>query len=102
VTVEAARLEGQPDAQIAVTLRAATGAETFDLLCRAYALSRRERDVVAALLAGLDTRAVSARLCISPHTVQDHLKSIFKKTGARSRRELLARFSGASPSRPRA
>jgi DNA-binding CsgD family transcriptional regulator len=93
--IEAARLEGQPDAQIAVTLRAATGAETFDLLCRASALSRRERDVVAALLAGLDTRAVSARLFISPHTVQDHLKSVFRKTGARSRRELVARFSGA-------
>jgi DNA-binding CsgD family transcriptional regulator len=96
VRIEAAQLEGQPDAQIAVTLRAATGTETFDLLCRAYALSRRERDVVAALLAGLDTRAVSARLCISPHTVQDHLKSVFRKTGAHSRRELLARFSGAS------
>ena len=60
-----------------MTLRAATAAETFDLLCRAYALSRRERDVVAALLAGLDTRAVTARLFISRHTVQDHLKSVF-------------------------
>jgi DNA-binding CsgD family transcriptional regulator len=96
VRIEAAQLEGQPDAQIAVTLRAATTTETFDLLCRAYALSRRERDVVAALLAGLDTRAISERLCISPHTVQDHLKSVFRKTGAHSRRELLARFSGAS------
>jgi ATP/maltotriose-dependent transcriptional regulator MalT len=55
-----------------------------------------ERDVVAALLAGLDTRAISARLCISSQTVQDHLKSIFRKTGAQSRRELLARFSGAN------
>lgn len=96
VRIEAAQLEGQPDAQIAVTLRAATTTQTFDLLCRAYALSRRERDVVAALLAGLDTRAISARLCISPHTVQDHLKSVFRKTGAHSRRELLARFTGAS------
>ena len=95
VRIEAAQLEGQPNAQIAVTLRAATATETFDLLCRSYALSRRERDVVAALLAGLDTRAVSARLCISPHTVQDHLKSVFRKTGAHSRRQLLARFSGA-------
>jgi DNA-binding CsgD family transcriptional regulator len=100
VRIEAAQLEGQPDAQIAVTLRAATTTETFDLLCRAYALSRRERDVVAALLTGLDTRAVSARLSISPHTVQDHLKSVFRKTGARSRRELLARFSGASDAAP--
>jgi DNA-binding CsgD family transcriptional regulator len=100
VRIEAAPLEGQPHAQIAVTLRAATPTETYDLLCRAYALSRRERDVVAALLAGLDTRAISARLCISPHTVQDHLKSVFRKTGAHSRRELLARFSGASDATP--
>jgi len=98
--IEAAQLEGQPNAQIAVTLRAATSTETFDLLCRAYALSRREREVLAALLGGLDTRAVSARLCISPHTVQDHLKSVFRKTGAHSRRELLARFSGASGPTP--
>jgi DNA-binding CsgD family transcriptional regulator len=96
VKIEAARLEGQPDAQIAVTLRTATSTETFDLLCRACALSPRERNVVTALLAGLDTRGVGARLCISPHTVQDHLKSVFRKTGAHSRRELLARFSGAS------
>jgi DNA-binding CsgD family transcriptional regulator len=93
--IEAARLEGQTDPQIAVTLRAATGRETLDLLRRAYALSRRERDVVEALLAGLDTRAVSARLFISPHTVQDHLKSVFRKTGGGSRRELVARFGGA-------
>jgi len=98
VRIEAARLAGQPDAQIAVTLRAATSRETFDLLCRAYALSRREREVVAALLAGLDTRAVSARLCVSPHTVQDHLKSVFRKTEAHSRRELLAHFSRADAS----
>ena len=100
VRIEAAQLEGQPNAQIAVTLRAATSRETFDLLCRACALSPREREVVAALLGGLDTRAVSARLCISPHTVQDHLKSVFRKTGAHSRRELLARFSGASDATP--
>lgn len=96
VRIEAARLEGQADAQIAVTLRAATSTETFDLLCRGYALSCRERAVVAALLAGLDTRAISARLSISAYTVQDHLKSVFTKTGACSRRELVASFSGAS------
>jgi len=96
VRIEAARLEGRADGQVAVTLRAATATETFDLLCRAYALSPRERDVVAALIAGLDTRAVSQRLFISAHTVQDHLKSVFRKAGVRSRRELLARFSGAT------
>jgi DNA-binding CsgD family transcriptional regulator len=100
IRIEAARLEGQAEAQVAVTLRAATGAETFDLLCRAYALSPRERDVVAALIEGLDTHAVSRRLFISPHTVQDHLKSVFRKAGVQGRRELLARFSGATEQPP--
>jgi DNA-binding CsgD family transcriptional regulator len=94
VMIEAAKLEGDDGGQVAVTLRAATATETFKLLCRAYALSARERQVVAALVAGLDTRAVAQRLFISRYTVQDHLKSVFTKTGVRSRRELLARFAG--------
>jgi DNA-binding CsgD family transcriptional regulator len=89
VKVEAACLEGERDGEIVVSLRAATPAETFRLLCRIYALSNRERDVVASLLDGLDTRAVARRLSISAYTVQDHLKSVFAKTGIHSRRELL-------------
>jgi DNA-binding CsgD family transcriptional regulator len=91
--IDAARLEGRGDGEVAVSLRAATASETFDYLCRVYALSRRERDVVSALVAGLDTRGVGLRLFISPHTVQDHLKSVFGKVRVHSRRELLARFS---------
>ena len=94
--IEAAKLEGHEDGQIAVTLRAATATETFALLCRAYALSQRKRQVVAALIAGLDTRAITQRLFIFRYTVQDHLKSVFRKTGVRSRRELLARFGGTN------
>jgi DNA-binding CsgD family transcriptional regulator len=60
-----------------------------------YALSGREREVVALLVGGLDTQAVALRLFISPHTVQDHLKSVFGKVGIHSRRELLAKL-GAS------
>jgi DNA-binding CsgD family transcriptional regulator len=96
VMIEAAPLEGDAGEQIVVTLRAATAAETFGRLCRAYALTDWEREVVAALVAGLDTRAITQRLFISRYTVQDHLKAVFRKTGVRSRRELLARFSGAA------
>jgi DNA-binding NarL/FixJ family response regulator len=96
VMIEAAQLEGDDDEKVAVTLRAATATEIFGRLCRAYALSERERQVVAGVVAGLDTRAITERLFISRYTVQDHLKSIFRKTGVNSRRELLTRFSGAA------
>lgn len=96
VTIEAAALEGEREGEVAVHLRSATAGETFELLCRVYALSPRERDVVSLLVAGLDTRAIATRLFISPHTVQDHLKSVFAKVGIHSRRELLATLSAAS------
>jgi DNA-binding CsgD family transcriptional regulator len=93
VMIEAAPLEGHDEGEIAISLRAATATETFRLLCRSYALSQREREVVELLVIGLDTRAVTERLFISPHTVQDHLKSVFDKIGIHSRRELLAKLS---------
>jgi len=93
VVIEAARMSGDGDNTIAVTLRSAAPSETFDLLCRAHALTRRERDVVRAVVAGLDTRAITARLFISPYTIQDHLKAAFGKVGVHSRRELLTAFS---------
>jgi len=96
IMVEAAPLDGEDDERIAVVLRAAAPSETFDLLCRAYALTKRERELVAGLMAGLDTRALTQRLVISRHTVQDHLKSVFAKVDVRSRRELLATFSGTA------
>ena len=96
VLIEAALFEDDDDGKITVTLRTAGPAETFDLLSRAYALTQRERDIVRAVLAGLDTRAVTERLFISRHTVQDHLKSVFVKTGVHSRRELLAAFNASA------
>lgn len=75
---------------VAVTIRPASAAEILDLRLLAFDLTARERQVVALILDGNDTRAVSERLFLSPHTVQDHLKSIFAKTGARTRKELVA------------
>ena len=96
VAIEAALLEGEREGEVAVNLRSATASETFELLCRVYALSQREREVVSLLVAGLDTRAISKSLFISAHTVQDHLKSVFAKIGIHSRRELLARLAASS------
>ena len=95
IMIDAAPLEGREEAQVAVSIRAASPSETFELLCRVYALSPRERELAALVVAGLDTHALARQLDISRHTVQDHLKSVFDKVGIHSRRELLATLSAS-------
>ncbi len=55
-----------------------------------HRLSPRERDVLRLLVRGYDTAGLAERLGISPHTVRDHLKNVFRKTSNRSRSELLS------------
>lgn len=89
------------ESTVAVTIRPAAGEDVLDLRLLAYDLSARERELVALVLAGSDTRAVSERMFISPHTVQDHLKSVFGKVGVHTRKELVATLSGATEDRGR-
>ena len=58
------------------------------------ASAARERELLGLLVTGADTRAWPRPCSLSEHTVQDHLKSIFAKTGARDRVTLLSRALG--------
>jgi DNA-binding CsgD family transcriptional regulator len=78
-----------PD-QIAVIIEAATRVEVAAVIMRAYGLTERERSVAGLVCQGHSTAEISAKLWISGNTVQDHLKSIFDKTGVRSRRQLIS------------
>jgi DNA-binding CsgD family transcriptional regulator len=97
LTLRAARIAGSGapvEKNIAVTIATASGEERAELFARTHALSSREAELLGHLNAGRDTREISAAMHLSEHTVQDHLKSIFAKTGVRSRRSLLARLRG--------
>ncbi|HUC11286.1 MAG TPA: response regulator transcription factor [Stellaceae bacterium] len=57
----------------------------------APALSPREVEVLSALAEGLGNKAVGRRLGISPHTVKFHIESLFRKLGASTRAEAVAK-----------
>lgn len=56
-------------------------------------LTPRELEVLAALAEGLTNKAIARRLDISLHTVKFHVESLFRKLGARTRTEAVAKAS---------
>jgi DNA-binding CsgD family transcriptional regulator len=78
--------------RIAVIVEPAHPARIYPLLEAAYQLTARERDVTRLVLQGGSTQEIAERLFLSPLTVQQHLKSIFEKTGVRSRRDLVGKI----------
>jgi DNA-binding CsgD family transcriptional regulator len=74
-----------------VSIEPVTSADRCDLLGRSSGLTMRETELLQRIATGGDTRSLAKQMHLSEHTVQDHLKSIFAKTGASSRRDLLVR-----------
>jgi DNA-binding CsgD family transcriptional regulator len=75
----------------AVIIEPAHPARITPLLMSAYGLTDREQEVTRLVLRGDSTAQIAERLVVSPHTVQQHLKNIFEKTGVRSRRQLVGK-----------
>ena len=77
--------------QLAIVIEPAKGADVAPLIVEAYELTRRELEVTRAIARGLTTSEIAAELIVSPHTVKDHVKSVFEKVGVSSRGELVAK-----------
>lgn len=92
VIVRASLLGQGATAPVAVLLEAARPAEMAPLLADVYGLTPQERRVTECVAQGLPTRQIANHLRMSTYTVQDHLKSIFAKTGTGSRGDLVARL----------
>ncbi len=91
-------LESLSDAVLVLLQRQGSEpAARVDAFFSTHNLSPREQEVVRLLAEGLTTVVMAERLGISPHTVRDHLKNLYRKTGTNSRSELLGLVSRATP-----
>ena len=88
VVLHGASLVSGGATRTAVIVEPAHPARIAPLLMAAYGLTEREQEVTRLVLQGESTTAIAERLVVSPHTVQQHLKGVFEKTGVRSRRDL--------------
>jgi DNA-binding NarL/FixJ family response regulator len=88
--LHASRLPAEGTQTIAVIIEEPSPAELAPVLMMAYGLTSQEQTVTGLACRGPSTREIGQRVHIAPNTVQDHLKSIFDKTGVRSRRELVS------------
>jgi DNA-binding NarL/FixJ family response regulator len=90
--VHATHLHGTVDDDIAVIIELAHPSRNAPLILSSLGLTPREAEIARLVLRGASTKAICAELHLSMYTVKDHLKSIFDKTGVRSRRDLVAQI----------
>jgi DNA-binding CsgD family transcriptional regulator len=91
VVLHGASLVSDGARRVAVIVEPAHPARIAPLLMSAYGLTEREQQVTRLVLQGNSTAEIAERLVVSAHTVQQHLKNVFDKTGVRSRRDLVGK-----------
>ncbi|MEX2553963.1 MAG: helix-turn-helix transcriptional regulator [Actinomycetota bacterium] len=89
LSVHAAVIRVEGTSKAAVIIEPAHQDRITPLLMAVYGLTAREQEVTRFVLQGGSTAQIATDLGISPHTVQQHLKSIFEKFEVHSRRELV-------------
>jgi DNA-binding CsgD family transcriptional regulator len=92
LTLHASLPDGAASGRVAIVLERSASRPATAVKLEAHGVTPREREVAALLAQGLSNPEIAARLVLSPFTVQDHVKSLFEKTGVSSRQELTARI----------
>jgi DNA-binding CsgD family transcriptional regulator len=91
VTLHASQPGGPTDGRVAIVLERASAAQSATVRLEAAGATLREREVATLLARGRSNAEIAEALVLSPHTVQDHIKSLYEKVGVASRQELVAR-----------
>lgn len=58
-----------------------------------FKITTQEKKIIKEIVAGKGNKEIASELCISSHTVKNHITNIYKKTGATNRVELLSKLS---------
>jgi DNA-binding CsgD family transcriptional regulator len=77
------------EADVAVTLGAATAQQILDTCVRHHGLTAREAQVLSHAVSGLAAKQIARALGISTWTVSEHLTSVYRKFGVSGREELV-------------
>ena len=88
--LHASWMTSQAEKVVTVIIQEAAPADVAPLIMAAYGLTDRERTISALVCQGMSTRQIAGRLHLTADTVQDHLKSVFDRTGVHSRGQLVA------------
>ncbi|MGK3203180.1 LuxR C-terminal-related transcriptional regulator [Amycolatopsis sp. MEPSY49] len=79
---------------VAIIVETATSEQLLPSFCDWYGITVRERQVIEHLLDAAAPKQIARRLGLSAHTVNDHLKATYRKTGTSGRDELLTALTG--------
>ncbi|MFI6007040.1 helix-turn-helix transcriptional regulator [Streptomyces sp. NPDC051366] len=90
MTFQGQPLDADAAGDVALVLQGATGDLVTPSFCAWYGITPRERDTLRELRTGAAVKQIARHLDLSPYTVNDHLKALFRKTGADGRDELIA------------
>jgi len=91
VTLHASRPGSTSDGRVAIVIERSSAARSATVRLEAFGATAREREIATLLARGLSRSEIAEALVLSPHTVEDHTKSIYQKVGVASRQELVAR-----------